>query len=122
MVESSFVRLQMDRVYPPEHVGLAEQIAQHGAVISEFASGKLPVPGNFPARNRVISGLAGGVLVVEGASQSGTKITASLAVEQGREVFAIPGPITSRQSQAPTDLIQLGAKAVSSVEDILEEI
>lgn len=112
----------VDRVYPPEHLGLAERISKHGAVISEFASGKLPVPGNFPARNRVISGLALGVLVIEGASHSGTKITASLAAEQGREVFAVPGPITSRQSQAPTDLIKLGAKAVSSVDDILEEL
>jgi DNA processing protein len=112
----------VDRIYPPEHTGLAEKITQHGAVISEFASGKLPVPGNFPARNRVISGLSMGVLVIEGATHSGTKITASLAADQGREVFAVPGPITSRQSQAPTDLIKMGAKAVSSVSDILEEL
>lgn len=112
----------VDRVYPPEHVGLAEKISQHGAVISEFTPGELPVPGNFPARNRVISGLALGVLVVEGASKSGTKITASLAAQQGREVFAIPGPITSRFSQAPADLIKLGAKVVTTVSDILEEL
>lgn len=111
----------VDRVYPPEHLGLASEVAQHGAVISEFAPGKLPVPGNFPARNRIISGLALGVLVVEGAAQSGTKITARLAVEQGRDVFAVPGPITSRQSQAPADLIKLGAKPVTAVSDILEE-
>lgn len=112
----------VDRVYPPEHVGLADKIAQHGAVVSEFAPGKLPVPGNFPARNRIISGLALGVLVVEGAAKSGTKITAGLAVEQGREVFAIPGPITSRYSQAPADLIKIGAKVVTDVSDILEEL
>lgn len=112
----------VDRVYPPEHVGLAKDISQHGAVISEFAPGKLPVPGNFPARNRVISGLSLGVLVIEGASKSGTKITASLAVEQNRQVFAVPGPITSRYSQAPADLLKLGAKPVTEVGDILEEL
>ncbi len=112
----------VDRVYPPEHVGLAEQISHQGVVLSEFAAGKLPVPGNFPARNRVISGLSLGVLVVEGASKSGTKITASLAVEQNRQVFAVPGPITSRYSQAPADLLKLGAKAVTSVDDIIEEL
>jgi len=112
----------VDRVYPPEHVGLAQEIAKHGAVVSEFAPGKLPVPGNFPARNRIISGLSLGVLVIEGASQSGTKITASLAAQQGREVFAVPGPITSRQSQAPADLLKLGAKLVTDVSDILDEL
>lgn len=112
----------VDRVYPPEHLGLAGEIAQHGAVVSEFAPGKLPVPGHFPARNRIISGISLGVLVVEGAAQSGTKVTARLATEQGREVFAIPGPITSRQSQAPADLIKLGAKPVTAVSDILEEL
>lgn len=111
----------VDRVYPPEHVGLAEEITKHGAVISEFAPGKLPVPGNFPARNRVISGLALGVLVTEGAAKSGSKITATWAAEQGREVFAVPGPITSHLSQAPADLIKLGAKLVTDVSDILEE-
>lgn len=112
----------VDRVYPPEHMALVDQIMQHGAVVSEFAPGKLPVPGNFPARNRIISGLSLGVLVIEGASQSGTKITARLAVEQGREVFAVPGPITSRYSQAPADLIKLGAKPVTQISDILEEL
>jgi len=112
----------VDRVYPPEHLGLAEEIAKHGAVVSEFAPGKLPVPGNFPARNRVISGLALGVLVTEGAAKSGAKITATWAAEQGREVFAVPGPITSHLSQAPADLIKLGAKVVTDVSDILEEL
>lgn len=112
----------VDRVYPPEHIGMAAEIAKHGALISEFAPGKLPVPGNFPARNRIISGLSLGVLVVEGAANSGTKITARLAGEQGREVFAVPGPITSRYSQAPADLIKLGAKPVTDVSDIVEEL
>lgn len=112
----------VDRVYPPEHLGLAQEVAKHGAVISEFAPGKLPAPGNFPARNRIISGLSLGVLVIEGAAQSGTKITARLASEQGREVFAVPGPITSRYSQAPADLLKLGAKVVTEVSDILEEL
>lgn len=112
----------VDRVYPPEHVGLAEQITKHGAVVSEFASGKLPIPGNFPARNRVISGLALGVLVTEGAAKSGSKITATWAAEQGREVFAVPGPITSHLSQAPADLIKLGAKVVTDVSDIVGEL
>lgn len=110
----------VDRIYPGEHVGLASDISKHGAVISEFACGKLPVPGNFPARNRVISGLSLGVLVVEGAAKSGTKITAALAADQGREVFAVPGPITSRFSEAPVDLIKLGAKAVTGIEDVLQ--
>lgn len=112
----------VDRVYPPEHIGLAEEVAKHGAVISEFAPGKLPVPGNFPARNRIISGLSLGVVVIEGAAQSGTKITAGHALEQGREVFAIPGPITSQKSQATADLIKAGAKVVTDVSDILEEL
>ena len=112
----------VDRVYPPEHVGLAEDISKHGAVVSEFAPGKLPIPGNFPARNRVISGLALGVLVTEGAAKSGSKITATWAAEQGREGFAVPGPITSHLSQAPADLIKLGAKVVTDVSDILEEL
>jgi DNA processing protein len=112
----------VDRVYPPEHIRLADEITKNGALISEFAPGKLPVPGNFPARNRIISGLSLGVLVVEGASKSGTKITARLAVEQGREVFAVPGPITSEKSEAPADLIKLGAKPVTSARDILEEL
>ena len=112
----------IDKVYPPENRELAEKITQHGMLISEFAPGYIAVPGNFPARNRIISGLSLGVLVTEGASKSGTKITAKHALDQGREVFAVPGPITSRMSEAPADLMKLGAKVVTDVADILEEL
>lgn len=110
------------QVYPPENKDLADKIRAHGALVSEFAPGYVAVPGNFPARNRIISGLSLGVLVTEGASKSGTKITASHAADQGREVFAVPGPITSVMSEGPADLMKLGAKVVTSVEDIIDEL
>ncbi len=112
----------IDQIYPPENKLLAQEVMQHGALVSEFPPGYIAVPGNFPARNRIISGMSLGVVVIEGSSKSGTKITATHALEQGREVFAVPGPITSEMSQAPTDLIKLGAKVVTSVNDILEEL
>ena len=112
----------LDVVYPPEHKVLAAQIAQHGALISEYPPQTKINPGNFPARNRIISGLSLGVLVTEGSIQSGTNITAMMAVEQNRDVFAIPGPITSQMSQGPGKLIQMGAKLVLAVEDILSEL
>lgn len=90
--------------------------------MSEFAPGYVAVPGNFPARNRIISGMSLGVLVVEGAAKSGTKITARHALEQGREVFAVPGPITSSMSEAPSDLMKLGAKVVTNIDDITDEL
>ncbi len=113
----------LDRIYPPEHKPLAEQIIKNnqGAVVSEFPLGMQAMPGNFPARNRIISGLSLGVLVTEGASKSGTKITAKLAADQNREVFAIPGPITSALSEGPAELIKMGAKLVTNIKDILEE-
>ena len=113
----------LDKIYPPEHKGLAEEIVKSGgAVISEFPLGMEAVPGNFPARNRIISGLSLGVVVTEAAFDSGSLITASHAAEQGREVFAIPGPITSRMSEGTAQLMKKGAKVVTGVEDILEEL
>lgn len=112
----------LDICYPPENKGLMEEIVKHGAVVSEFPLGYPALRQNFPARNRIISGLSLGVLVTEGAEKSGTKITAKWAADQGREVFAVPGPITSKMSQGPADLIKLGAKLVANVNDILEEL
>lgn len=112
----------LDTIYPPEHRALAAEICQHGALISEYPPGILPVPGNFPARNRIVSGLSFGVLVTEGASKSGSKITAMDALDQNREVFAVPGPINNPMSSGPGELIQMGAKLVMSVQDILAEL
>jgi len=113
----------LDLIYPPEHKGLAEQIVESdGALVSEFPLGMQAVPGNFPARNRIISGLSLGVVVTEAAEDSGSLITASDAAEQGREVFAVPGPITSPLSKGTSELIKKGAKLVSGVEDILDEL
>lgn len=113
----------LDLIYPPEHKDLAEKIVEsNGAIISEFPLGMQAVPGNFPARNRIISGLSLGVIVTEAAEDSGSLITASCAGEQGREVFAVPGPITSPLSKGTSELIKKGAKLVSGVEDILEEL
>ncbi len=113
----------LDIVYPPENAFLVEQIIDgQGAVISEFPLGMQPLPGSFPARNRIISGLALGTVVVEAPQKSGALITARLAAEQGREVFAIPGPVTSPNAAGPSHLIKMGAKLVFRVEDILEEL
>ena len=112
----------LDEVYPPEHKALAAEIVKHGALISEYPPATLPVPGNFPARNRIVSGLSLGVLVTEGASKSGSKITAMTALEQNREVFAVPGPINNPMSSGPGELIQMGAKLVMSIEDVLAEL
>ena len=113
----------VDRVYPRENESLAAEIENgHGAVISEYPIGMDSLPGNFPARNRIISGLSLGVLVTEAGNASGSLITAGLAGEQGREVFAVPGPIHSQFSQGPSALIKQGAKLVTNVNDILEEL
>lgn len=113
----------LDRIYPPEHRPLVEKIIglAQGAIISQLPLGAEPLRGHFPARNRIISGLSLGVLVTEGASVSGTKITCQYAFEQKRQVFAVPGPITSIMSEGPADLIKKGAKIVTKTEDILEE-
>lgn len=109
-------------VYPPENRGLADTIAETGAVMSEFPLNTLPLPYHFPRRNRIISGLSKGVVVVEAAQRSGALITAYLALEQGREVFAVPGNVTSQVSLGTNKLIQQGAKCVMNVNDIIEEI
>ena len=109
-------------VYPPEHVELAEAIRQQGAVVSELPPLQKPMSGTFPMRNRLITGLSLGVLVVEAATRSGAMISASHAAEQGREVFAVPGPADQRTSQGCHRLIRDGAKLVESVEDVLEEL
>jgi DNA processing protein len=109
-------------VYPPENKALFQKIAETGAVISEFSMAASPLPYNFPRRNRIISGLSLGVIVVEAAEHSGALITADFALEQGREVFAIPGKIDQPTSSGVHRLIKQGAKLVTCVEDILEDI
>ncbi len=111
----------LDVIYPRENKGLAGQIAKSGALISEFPLGTGPTPENFPIRNRIISGLSLGVVVVEAAEYSGSLITARLAVDQNREVFAVPGNITSALSFGPNHLIKQGAKLVDQWMDVVEE-
>jgi DNA processing protein len=111
-----------DRVYPARNKTLAHQIVTHGAIVSEFPLGTAPLRHNFPRRNRIIAGLARGVLVVEAAVGSGSLITARLATDSGREVFAIPGSIHSPLSRGCHRLIRDGAKLVETAEDVLEEL
>ncbi|MDO8545774.1 MAG: DNA-processing protein DprA [Nitrospirales bacterium] len=112
----------LDITYPPEHGRLREEIAQCGAVLTEFPAGTPPKPSHFPQRNRIISGLSLGVVVVEAAEGSGSLITARLALEQGREVFAVPGSIDAPLSRGPHGLIKQGAKLAETVDDIIEEL
>ena len=112
----------IDRIYPARNEGLAREIAESGCILSEFPLGTPPIANNFPRRNRLIAGLARGCLVVEAAKQSGSLITARLAAEAGREVFAIPGSIHSPQSKGCHALIKQGAKLVESAQDVLEEL
>ena len=111
-----------DRVYPPEHDGLARDIAVRGAVVSELAPGAPPLPEHFPARNRIISGLARAVVVVQAAERSGSLITARCALEQGRDVMAVPGLVLSGRNHGAHALIKDGAKLIETVDDILEEL
>jgi DNA processing protein len=112
----------LDRVYPKRNLALAHRIAQHGVLLSEYLLGTPPLPANFPKRNRLIAGLTQGTLVVEAALQSGSLITARLAAEQGKEVFAIPGSIQSPQARGCHALIKQGAKLVENIQDVLEEL
>lgn len=112
----------LDIYYPPENKALYQLISERGGLISEFPLGTKPDRVNFPRRNRIISGLANGVLLVEAAEKSGSLITADYALEQGKEVFAVPGMITSRQSCGTNRLIQEGAKLVQRADDILTEL
>lgn len=112
----------LDRVYPKAHRELAHRIAQRGLLLSEYPLGTPPAPANFPRRNRILSGLACGTLVVEAALQSGSLITARLALEQGKDVFAIPGSIHATQSRGCHALIKQGAKLVETAQDILEDL
>ena len=111
-----------DMVFPSENAQLAQDICEKGAVITEFDPGVRGYPSNFPARNRIIAGMSLGTVVVEAADRSGALITARLATEAGREVFAVPGPVTSPLSEGPNRLISQGAKLTRGLDDILEEI
>jgi DNA processing protein len=112
----------VDVVYPPENRRLYDQIVDRGLLVSEFPLSMPAYPQNFPIRNRIVSGMATGVLIVEGAQHSGSAITARLAMEQGREVFAVPGNITSQMSWGPNLLIKQGAKLVQEWTDITNEL
>lgn len=112
----------IDRVYPAENRALYNQIAEKGLLTSEFLMGSKPDAPNFPRRNRIISGLSAGTIVVEAAERSGSLITAYFALDQNREVFAVPGSIKSRQSAGTHELIRQGAKLVDSVDDIVNEL
>jgi DNA processing protein len=111
-----------NHIYPKENEEFSEEISKSGAVISEFPINTLPLRQNFPCRNRIISGLSLGVLVVEAARNSGALITADFALEQGREVFAVPGKVDSNNSFGTNGLIKQGAKLITCVDDILEEL
>ena len=113
----------VDVMYPKENSRLAEQIlGSGGSLISEFAVGTIPAPQNFPIRNRILSGISAGVLVVEAAEYSGTRITARCALEQDRDVYAVPGNVTNKNSWGPNTLIKQGAKLVATWEDVWEDL
>lgn len=112
----------IDVVYPPEHADVFARMEATGLLISEYAPGTLPLPAHFPVRNRIISGLSVGVLVVEAAARSGSLITARLALEQGREVYAVPGPATAQYTCGCRGLLEQGARAVTTAEDMLSDL
>jgi DNA processing protein len=111
-----------DVIYPPEHAALARQVLERGAIVSELAPGTPPRPGHFPLRNRIISGLARAVVVVEASEKSGSLITAKAALEQGRDVLAVPGNVISGRHRGCHALIKDGARLVETVDDVLEEL
>jgi len=112
----------VDRIYPPEHRGLAEQIMERGAVMSDYAVGTPPDASNFPPRNRIISGLSLAVVVIEAAETSGALITAEFAAEQGREIFAVPGSVLAPQSKGTNRLIQKGAQPLLTPADLMQAL
>jgi DNA processing protein len=112
----------VDLVYPSENRKLAAELEQKGLLVSEFPMGAPAYPQNFPIRNRIISGMSAGVLVVEGAQYSGSAITARLALDQGRELYAVPGNVTSKMSWGPNLLIKQGAKLVQEWNDVIAEL
>ncbi|MBC2722497.1 DNA-processing protein DprA [Desulfosporosinus sp.] len=118
----AFLGCGLDQIYPRENQRLAETIIERGALISEFAPGSPPNAAHFPARNRLISGCSRGVVVVEAAERSGALITVDFALEQGREVFAVPGPIFSEVSKGSHNLLRQGAKIVEGIDDICKEL
>ncbi len=122
LVTLAVIGTGIDRVYPRQHRALAHRIAAHGLIVSEYPLGTPPLAPNFPRRNRIIAGLSAGTLVVEAALPSGSLITARLASEQGKEVFAIPGSIHSPLSRGCHALIRQGAKLVETAQDVLEEL
>jgi DNA processing protein len=112
----------LDKVYPPEHENLAQMIVEHGVVVSELGPGAMPLPENFPLRNRIISGISLAVVVVEASEKSGSLITARCAMEQGRDVMAVPGSILTGRNRGSHSLLKDGAKVVETADDILEEL
>jgi DNA processing protein len=111
----------LDVAYPPEHATLMQEVAERGAIISEYPLGAQPLAAHFPARNRIISGLCRAVVVVEAGIKSGSLITARHALDQGREVLAVPGPVTSASSQGCHQLLKQGARVYTSLEDLLAQ-
>ena len=111
----------LDIIYPPENKNLYQEIRENGAVISEMPLGTAPLARNFPMRNRIISGLSRGVMVIEAGDKSGTLLTVDRALEQGRDIFAVPGPVTSALSRGTNNLIKQGAKPVTTAKDVWEE-
>jgi DNA processing protein len=111
-----------DIVYPAEHRNLYRSVAERGAIVSELPPGAPPLPGHFPRRNRIISGLAGGVVVIEASARSGSLITAACALEQGRDVMAVPGNVLSQRHTGCHDLLRDGARLVQSAQDVLDEL
>lgn len=112
----------IDIIYPPENKDLYKKIIENGAIISEYIVGTKPASGNFPARNRIISGISQGVIVVEAKKKSGSMITTDFALEQGKELYSVPGQIDSAQSEGTNELIRQGAKVYTNALDVLEDI